>query len=89
MHDLAVVADGEANLQEQLIEWKVMFSRLGLRVCLEKTEVMWVGYRRKELDAKKLKQRDTFVYLGGAICGVGSSPISKRKNLWGVAWTLA
>ena len=28
-------------------------------------------------------------YLGGAICGVGSSPISKRKNLSGVAWTLA
>ncbi len=33
--------------------------------------------------------RDSFVYLGGAICGVGSSPISKRKNLWGVAWTMA
>ena len=48
-HGLAVVADGEANLQEQLIEWKDMFSRLGLRVCLEKTEVMWVGHRRKEL----------------------------------------
>ena len=48
-HGLAVVADGEANLQEQLIEWKDMFSRLGLRVCLEKTQVIWVGHRRKEL----------------------------------------
>ena len=37
MHGLAVVADGVSNLQEQLIEWKDMFSRLGLRVCLEKT----------------------------------------------------
>ena len=34
------------------------------------------------LDGKKLKQRDSFFYLGGAICGVDSSPISKRKNLW-------
>ena len=46
---LAVVADGEANLQEQLIEWKDIFSRHGLRVRLVKTEVMWVGFRRKEL----------------------------------------
>ncbi|KAK2144649.1 hypothetical protein NP493_4157g00014 [Ridgeia piscesae] len=28
---LAVVADGEANLQERLIEWKDIFSRHGLR----------------------------------------------------------
>ena len=46
---MAVVEDGEANLQEQLIEWKDIFSRHGLRVRLVKTEVMWVGYRRKEL----------------------------------------
>ena len=61
--DLAVVADGEANLQEQLIEWKDMFSTRGLRVSLEKTQVMWVGpgswkYTWME---KKLKQRDSFV----------------------------
>ena len=48
--DLAVLADEEANLQEQLIEWKYMFSRHGLRVSLEKMEVMWVGHRRKELE---------------------------------------
>ena len=48
-YSLAVVADGEANLLEQLIEWKDIFSRHGLRVRLEKTEVMWVGHRRKEL----------------------------------------
>ena len=33
--------------------------------------------------------RDNFADLGGAICGVDISPISKRENLWGVAWTLA
>ena len=39
---LAVVGDGEANLQEQRIEWKNIFSRHGVRVGLVKTEVMWV-----------------------------------------------
>ena len=39
----------EPNLQEQLIKWKDIFSRHGLRVRLVKTEVMWVGFRRKEL----------------------------------------
>ena len=46
---LAVVEDGEANLQEQRIEWTDIFSRHGVRVGLVKTEVMWVGHRRKEL----------------------------------------
>ena len=39
--DLAVTADGVANNQDQLIEWKDIFSRHRLRVSLEKTEVMW------------------------------------------------
>ena len=72
---LAMVEDEEANLQE----WKDIFSRHGLVVCLMKTVVTWMEHRRKELyihlDGKKLKQSDSFVYLGGAICGVDSSPI--------------
>ena len=36
-YNLAVVADGEANLQEQLIEWKDIFSRHGLRLSWEKS----------------------------------------------------
>ena len=91
-YDWAVIADEEANLQEQQIEWKDMFSRYGLRVRLEKTEVMCVEPRWKEqemhLDGKKLKQRNSFVYLGGAICEDGNSPVSKRKKLWDAAWTL-
>ena len=47
VYGLAVVADGEAALQEQLIQWKDILSRHGLRVRLEKTEVMWVGHRKK------------------------------------------
>ena len=38
--DLAVVADSEADLQERLVEWKEIFGRHGLKVSLEKTEVL-------------------------------------------------
>ena len=35
--------------------------------------MLWVGQQKKyldiRLDGKKLKQRDSFVYLGGAVCG--------------------
>ena len=45
------------------------------KVCIqpEKTEVLHIGHQREELDieleGKKLTQRDSFVYLGGAVCG--------------------
>ena len=50
--DLAVVADGEADLQERLVDWKEIFGKHGLRVSLEKTEVLWVGLQRKDLDIR-------------------------------------
>ena len=40
--DLAVVADSETDLQERLVDWKEIFGKHGLRVSLEKTEVLWV-----------------------------------------------
>ena len=58
--DLAVVANSEADLQEQWVEWKEIFGRHGLRVSLEKTEVLWVGQQNNDLDigleVKKQKQ---------------------------------
>ena len=71
--DLAVVADSETYLKERLVAWKEMFGRHGLRVSLQKTEVLWVeqqkNYLNIRLDGKKLNQRDSFAYLGGAVCG--------------------
>ena len=68
-----LVADSEADLQERLVDWKEIFGKHGLRVSLEKTEVLWVGHQKKDieirLDGKKLNQRESFVYLGGAVCG--------------------
>ena len=56
-------------------EWKGVFEKHGLRMSLEKTEVMWVGHQREELnirlDGKEIKQVDGFVYLGGMVTGMG------------------
>ena len=39
--------------------------------------MLHIGNQREELDieqeGKKLAQRDTFVYLGGAVCGDGKT----------------
>ena len=49
-----------------------MFTRHGLKVNLEKTEVLDIGHQREELDieleGKTLSQRDSLVYLGGVVC---------------------
>ena len=54
-------------------EWNGLFTRHGLKLNREKTEVLHIGHQREELDieleAKKLTQRDSFVYLGGAETG--------------------
>ena len=44
-----------------------------LKINLENTEVLHIGHQREELDieleGKKLTQGDSFVFLGGAVCG--------------------
>ena len=42
--------------QEELIEWKDLFSRRGQNVYLK----MWIGQENKVQDGKKLEQRDSF-----------------------------
>ena len=41
-NDLTMIADNKQELQEVLEEWKRVFKKPGLRMSLEKTEVMWV-----------------------------------------------
>ena len=81
--DLAVVADNEANFQERIVDWKEIFGKYGLRVSLEKMEVLLIGqqniYIDIRLDGKKLKKRDTFVYLGGAVYGDDSTDTEFRR----------
>ena len=83
--DLALVANGKQELQDTLEEWNGLFTRHGLKINLEKMEVLHIGHQREELDieleGKKLTQGDSFMYLGGAVCGDGKT---EREVRWRV-----
>ena len=48
--DVALVANGKQELQETLEERDRLFTRHGLKINLEKTEVLQIGHQREELD---------------------------------------
>ena len=54
-------------------EWNGLFTRHGMKLSLEMTEVLHIGREREgldiELEGKKLTQGDNFVHLGGTECG--------------------
>ena len=81
---LAIIAESKQDLQEVLEEWKGVFEKHGLRMSLEKTEVMWVGHQREvlniRLDGKEIKQVDGFVYLGGMVTEDGHSAAEVRRQ---------
>ena len=83
--DLALVANGKQELQETMEEWNGLFTKNGLKLNLEKTEVLHIGHPRQELDieleGKKLTQLDSFVYLGGAVCGDGNTEREVRRRV--------
>ena len=83
--DLALVANGKQELQETLEEWNGLFTRHGLKISVEKTEVLHIGHQREELDieleGKKLTQGDSFVYLEGAVCGHGNTEREVRRRV--------
>ena len=80
--DLAIIAESKQDLQEVLEEWKGVFEKHGLRMSLEKTEVMWVVHQREELnirlDCKEIKQVDGFVYLGGMVTEDGQKKLKGK-----------
>ena len=91
--DLAIVTDSKQELQEVLLEWKNLFEGHGLRMSLDKTEVLSVGRQRQELGitlaGRGIKQRDSFAYLGGMIAGDGRSDgeVRKRVQSGALAWS--
>ena len=68
---IVIVAEHREELQGALEEWNEMFKKHGLKMNLDKTEVMWVGKHREELnirlEGKDIKQVKNCVYLGGSI----------------------
>ena len=84
-NDLALVANGKQEIQETLEEWNGLFTRHGLKINVEKTEVLHMGNQREELDieleGKKLTQGDSFVNLGVAVCGDGKTEREVRRRV--------
>ena len=80
------MSNGKQQLQETLEEWNALFTRYGLKMCLEKTEMLHIGHQREQLDikleGKKLTRSrgDSFVYLGGAVCGDGKTEREVRQR---------
>ena len=46
--DLVVVVESGQDMQELLWEWKEAFGKHGLKMSMEKTELMWSGSREKK-----------------------------------------
>ena len=57
--DLALVANGKQELQESLKEWNGLFTRRGLKINLEKTEVLHIGHQREELHGYRVGGEET------------------------------
>ena len=83
--DLVLIAESKQEQHEELEEWKGVFKNHGMRMSLEKTEVMWVEHHREELnirlDGKEFKQVDGFVYLGGMVTEDGHSEVEVRRRI--------
>ena len=80
-----IVAEHREELQGALEEWNDMFKKHGLKMNLDKTEVMWVGKQREELnirlEEKDIKQVKNFVYLGGNISENGRVDVEVRRRI--------
>ena len=82
--DLAVMASDGKELEEVLRRWQAEFRRHGLKVNVEKTEVMWIGEEKRlevRMDGQLLKQVEHFVYLGGAIQRNGDAETEVRRRI--------
>ena len=83
--DLTLVANGKQELHETIEEWNGLCTRHGLKLNLEKTEVLHIGHQREELyielEGKKLTQLNIFEYLGGAVCGDGKTEREVRRRV--------
>ena len=75
--DLAIVAEDKDELNESLEVWKEALKEHGLRVNLEKTEVLSIGTHREQLNIKlegrTIRQNNSCIYLGGAVSSDGGS----------------
>ena len=78
------MANDKHELQETLEEWNGLFTRHGLKINVEKTEVLHICHQSEaldiELEGKKLTQGHSVVCLGGAVCGDGKTKREVRRR---------
>ena len=73
--DLAMVANDKHELHaETMEEWNGLFTRHGLKLSLDQTEVLHIGHQREELDIElgiRGEETDSTgqFRVGGAVCG--------------------
>ncbi len=83
--DLVIVAEHREKLQGALEEWNEMCKKHGLKMNLDKTDVMSVGKQREELnirlEGKDIKQVKNFVYLGRNISENGRVDVEVRRRI--------
>ena len=83
--DLVIVAENREELQGALEEWNDMYKKHGLKMNLDKTEVMRVGKQREELnirlEEKDIKLVNNCVYLGGNISENGRVDVEVRCRI--------
>ena len=83
--DHLIGAEHRQEWQGALEEWNVMFKKHGLKMNLDKSEVMWVGKQREELnirlEGKYIKQVKDFVYIGGHISENGRVDVEVRRRI--------
>ena len=81
--NIVIVAEHREELQGALEEWNEMFTKHGLNMNLDTTEVMCVGKQREELnimlEGKDIKQVKHFLYLGGNISENGRVDVEVRR----------
>ena len=83
--DLVIVAKHREELPGALEEWNDMFKKHGLKMNIDKTEVIWFGKQREELnirlEGKYIKQVKNCVYLGGNISKNGCVDAEVRRRI--------
>ena len=83
--DLVIVVEHRKELKGALEEWNEMFKKHGLKMNLDKTDVMWVGKQREELnimlEGKDIKQVNNCVYLGQNISENGRVDVEVRRRI--------
>ena len=75
-----IISQKTADIMERCVQQSWAESKIGEdRTNVDGIRPIWKEHEIN-LDERKLKQIHSFVYLVGAICGDGNSPVSTRKT---------